>query len=365
MARRSPSPVQRGPRNSTLAQLPDSYESLATATSRRQTKPKLNGASASKHHGEGPFPNPRAQIPDGHLCVSIRKDLTMAKAEDFIGSDNADLDNYNSEESFELIHKIASARRRLFGTLGWTVGGLLAVAVLGGIMSLVYMPLASRGPLTHPGLAGTSVLLGFGVFFVVKRRSGSLRWDESRSAKWLFWLTCVAYALIVNLFGGGLLGLVPEAKFIPWVLPSIVALLVALVAGIAIGIGYQRSKLRTALRWCSLAGLTGVMTMAAAATAGFPAEGLAGGFLFGLVIAWCTDFAVKHAIEGYGAPEPAIAACLLAGTSAVAIWISWLLIRYSTRAVLLVLPVVIGAVMWVVKLSFDIAEACMGFDSKR
>ena len=85
------------------------------------------------------------------------------------------------------------------------------------------------------------------------------------------------------------------------------------------------------------------------------------GLLIGLLVAWCTDFAAYFVIARHGVPDLAISACLVAGVSALAIWAAWLLIRYSTRAVSLLMPIV----MFVINFVFDIAQALMGSSSSR
>ena len=120
----------------------------------------------------------------------------MSEPEQAIGPNDSTIDDYGIEETLEVIHEIASRRKQLFGILGWTLAGLLTVGAMGGIVSFVYIPIATGGPLTQPGVAGASVLLGFGVFFLVKRRASSLKSGQRGAAKWLLVLTCASYALI-------------------------------------------------------------------------------------------------------------------------------------------------------------------------
>lgn len=98
----------------------------------------------------------------------------------------------------------AFSRRRLFRILGWTVAGLLAFAAVAIILGFLYVRLldVSGGLLAHPVLIVASLLLAFGVFFLVVRFARSTHSDGP--AHRVLWPTCVGYALLVSLSLGGL-----------------------------------------------------------------------------------------------------------------------------------------------------------------
>ena len=241
---------------------------------------------------------------------------------------------------------VGALRRRLFAVLGWTAVGLGALAGFGLLFAFAYDALLTHDPGVEPGLlwVGASTAAGFGLFLLVAWVASLLSFDSRRSAQVLLWLTCLAYALLMNVFtaalipsgylqetatGAGMPTVTPPhldfftSMFLP-ILGGVGGSVLA-VLGVAIGIGYGGSELQTPLRWLAF------VVLIAGAFAWLWPDWWWVGIIAALLLAWGVDIVVGIAIRRPDIPEAALAACLVAATAAVVIWIVYLLVRLALQ----------------------------------
>ena len=173
---------------------------------------------------------------------------------------------------------------------------------------------------------------------VHRRRPGGLRRGHQRvGAQVLFWVTTMAYAALINVYA-----------FV-WVVTAVLVVVgAAVLAALAIAtvIGFE-SPLRLFLRWGVVIALVTVSVYAS--DPDFPWFGLGAGFLLAVAI----ETTIKNALRRRYVPGAALAACLVAGGSAVALlvvyahlrFVQWHLFAGVIVGVLLVTYVVVRLVL--------------------
>ena len=180
------------------------------------------------------------------------------------------------------------------------------------------------------GGASVCVLIGFAGFFAVRAIALPLGEDQRNRARVLLWATTLGYAVLINVFAASFGSAIQYAfgVYLPIMVAGCVAATGAAVLGvlaIAIAVGYG-SRRKTFLRWLGLVGLA-----IGAAAVYDPDNFLVGGVITGLVLAGIVEVTVGAALEHPHVPEPALAACLVAGVTAVVLWVIYRFIRLAMR----------------------------------
>ena len=216
------------------------------------------------------------------------------------------------------------SRRRLFVVLGWAAAGFAGEAVLTALIVLSEMPFQGVG---FPG-AAISVAVGFAVFAGVFLMAFRMTSGNRASAQALLWLTALAYALLINLFGSAMDFGDAEARHTLSLTVAGAVLFVGvgvlLVCAAAVAVGYQ-SDGKTVLRWLA------VLVLVAGPVSLLQPDAWWIGVLAGLLLAWAVDLVVSEALQHPDVPEPALAACLVAAVSAVVLLVIYAIIRFVWR----------------------------------
>ena len=226
-----------------------------------------------------------------------------------------------------------AARKRLFVVIGWAGGGLLATAALAVLFAQIAHTLVGQVELSG---ASTSVVVGLAVFAGVVLVARHPTLAHRRGAHGLLWGAALVYAVLINVFGlaldlgDGELALALSAFVAVAVLG--VGAAVLLVVSAAVGIGFEDAG-RTPLRWgVSLALLTVPVVLIEPGAWWMGALG-------GTLLAWTVDAIVMAALDHPEVPEPALAACLVAGIAALVLLVTYLVVRYVLRFVLTLMAV--------------------------
>ena len=205
-----------------------------------------------------------------------------------------------------------SLRRRLYAVLGWSAGGFAALIAL----TLVLTGLVSAIPLAGGFASVVLSLIGFvGVFAIASRV------HDRGGAHVLLWSTSLFYAVLFNLFAAtfGLTGGMAAGG----VAATAAAVLVILALAVAIGFG----RMAVFVRWLTF--LVLVIGTVSVIAPELWWVGLIAGFLLSMVVEMTLDAARARP----GVPEPALAACLVAGVAALVLLVLYTLIRYGIRIV--------------------------------
>jgi len=203
-------------------------------------------------------------------------------------------------------------RRRLYAVLGWSAGGFAALVML----TLVLTGLVSGIPIVGGVASAVLGLIGFvGVFAFASRV------HDRAGAHVLLWSTSLFYAVLFNLFAAtvGLTGVMAAGA----VAATATAVLAILALAVAIGFG----RMAMFVRWLTfLALVTGTVSVIAPELWWV---GLVAGFLLAMVV----EMTLGAARTRPGVPEPALAACLVAGVAALVLLVLYALVRYGVRIV--------------------------------
>ena len=226
-------------------------------------------------------------------------------------------------------------RKRLFVVIGWAAGGFVATAALAAVFARMAPTLIGQVGLRG---ASTSVVAGLAVFAGVVLIARHLTLAHRRGAHVLLWGAALVYAVLINVFGLALdLGDAEvSAALSGFVAAAVlgVGAAVLLVVSAAAGIGFEDPG-RTLMRWgASVALLTvpvvliepGVWWM---------------GVLGGCLLAWAVDAVVMAALDHPQVPEPALAACLVAGIAALVLLVAYLVVRHVLRFMLTLVAVTV------------------------
>ena len=219
-------------------------------------------------------------------------------------------------------------RRRLFTVLAWAAGGFVGVAALSMVLASVFGHLLRE---IGFGVAALCVGAGLGGFVLVVAVSNGLDERRRTAAQALLWATVLVYAVLINPFAAALLG----AAHVGAVALAVVATgaAVIVILAIAIVIGFEDSP-RLFLRWGAVIALVTVPVCVVEAELWW--AGLIGGFLLALAV----EVTMNEALKRWHVPEPALAACLVAGVTAMVLLVIYVVVRYVVR---LTASVVAGA----------------------
>ena len=225
----------------------------------------------------------------------------------------------------------ASSRRRLFAILAWAGAGFAATAALAVLFPFLLTVLLQQPKLfAHAdfGWAGGSVTVGLAAFAGICWLALRMNWDDRRPAQILLWSAAMLYAVLINLLAGAL-DIADSNRDSTWFVEIAAAVLGAgaaalSVLAIAAGIG-TGSVLRTLVRWSVIVAVTTVPFILAEPDISWA------GVISGLVLAWTADEAILVAERNPYVPEPALAACLVAGVSAVTLLVILIIVRFVMR----------------------------------
>ena len=205
---------------------------------------------------------------------------------------------------------VPSPRTRLFKVLAWSGGGFAALTGLSLTLAGQISGTAFHGGALAAGLGGAGFVGVVAVASRLVRRIG---------AHVLLWITTVFYAVLINLFAAAFV-------FDPIVAAGAVAAtgvgaLAILAVAVAIGFG----AVAMCVRWVTFIGLaTGTSY---AIDPGLWWFGLVAGSLLAITV----EMILAAALERPHVPEPALAACLVAGITAIVILVLCALIRFGIR----------------------------------
>lgn len=221
---------------------------------------------------------------------------------------------------------VAGARKRLFTVLAWSGAGFAAIAALSIALT------ALSGAVFHDvgiGSAAACVVIGLAGFVAVVGLASHLDAHQRAGAHLLLWATTLAYAVLINVFAAAFT--YDDGAHNGHILVSVVAGAVAAtgagvlgVLAIAIAIGFD-SPLRSFVRWLTLVGV------AAASVIVYEPELWWVGLIAGGLLAFAVEITLNAALERLHVPEPALAACLVAGVTALVLLVIYTLVRFAIR----------------------------------
>ena len=181
------------------------------------------------------------------------------------------------------------------------------------------LSLALAGHVSGIALFGGLIAAGLGVVGFIAIFAVASQIAHRSGAHMLLWTATVFYAVIINLFSAsfGVEPLIVAGA----VAATGAAVLVILAAGVAVGF----SALAMCARW--------VTYIAAAIGTLYTIDselwwvGLIAGFLLSITV----EMTLAAALERPHVPEPALAACLVAGVTAIVILVLYAIIRFGIR----------------------------------
>ena len=212
-------------------------------------------------------------------------------------------------------------RTHLLHALGWASAGLAAIVAV----SLLTSPGAGLGPVGvfAAGACVTGAIAGFWVIALLAKRINP---NNTQGAHMLLWGTCAAYAWLINAFAASI-GFGAGAE--TWSIASVPGA-VAGTAGVAlvsIAITVAIGTDTPGKRWAGAGGIVVVCTVAAE-IAGSDMWWL--GTVCGIVLARGVGAFLRMA--GERKPHAAaLAACLVAGISALALIVAYVIVRDAMR----------------------------------
>lgn len=239
---------------------------------------------------------------------------------------------YADQEALEqAVSPWGRSRNRLFSIYAWTFCGLVATALLAA--AILYFTNNQGLPLPTGGL-GTSVAISAIIFVVVMKVSSQLNPNDEGTAYFLLCLVPVSNALlactfpglITNMFGSEDMSLQTTVIGLLIMVYSVVSSAVIITLPINILIGFNGTG-QGIFRW--------IINIAAIVV---PLIVLVGpeswwiGLMGGLFFAYIASAVFKFAINNPQIPSPALAACLVAGVGFIVLFIVYLIIRFTLRA---------------------------------
>lgn len=234
------------------------------------------------------------------------------------------------------------SRSRLFGIYAWTVCGLVATALLAA--AILYLT-ENRGlPLPNGGL-GASVVISAILFLVVMKVSSELNPNDEGTAYFLLCLVPVSNALLACTFPGLITDMLGsedmslQAVVIDLLIKvfSVVSSAVIIIFPINILIGFNSTK-QGIFRW--------IVNIAIIAIPLVVLEGPESwwvGLLGGSSFAYIASIVFKIATNNPQIPSPALAACLVAGVGFTVSLAVYLIIRFTLRALAVMLNIAASA----------------------
>ena len=219
----------------------------------------------------------------------------------------------------------AHRRRHLLATLGWAAAGFATIALLSLALPALTEPLRSELALRTAGLCVGVAFVGFGCVAWIASRT---RPHERRAAHVLLWTTVVVYAVIVNVFAASLGLVTADLAVSPRLAVSgAVAATgggVVVVLGSAVALGFD-APWKDTVRWL------GLVALGTAAVAAARPDLWWVGVIVGVILARAVATTLRHSLVGPGAPPPALAACLVAGFTGLALLAVYVVVRDVIR----------------------------------
>lgn len=230
------------------------------------------------------------------------------------------------------------SRSRLFAIYAWTICGLVATALL--TAAILHFTNNQGLPLPTGGL-GASVTIAAILFLVVMKVSLGLNPDDEGTAYFLLCLVPVSNALlactfpglVTDVFGSEDMSLQKVVIGLLIMVYFVVSSAVIVTLPINILIGFNGTG-QGIFRW--------IVNIAAIVIPLIVLEGpeswwigLIGGFLF----AYLASTVFKFAVNNPQIPSPALAAYLVAGVGFIVLFIVYLIIRFTLRALAVMLNI--------------------------
>lgn len=222
-------------------------------------------------------------------------------------------------------------RRRLFSILAWGGCGFAAITVVSMVLAHVFEDHLRDVGL---GVASLCVVAGLIGFVAVVRIAQQLDEHHRTASQVLLWATVVVYAALINVFAAAL-NLGPDSglgiEFVGAVAIAVAATGAAVLAvlAIAIAIGIE-SPLMLAVRWAVFVALVAVPVYV------IDSELWWVGLICGFLLAVAVEATINEALKRWYVPEPALAACLVAGVTAVVLLVIYVIARFVFRVALTV-----------------------------
>ena len=242
---------------------------------------------------------------------------------------DADIDAIGQSYADELLDEVLldspGARKRLFAVLGWAGAGFAAITALSLVLTGLY-DTAFRD--FGIGSAAMCVLIGLAGFVGVVVIASKLDESQRTGAHVLLWTTTLAYAVLINVFaaafnldGNAALGF----DLVTIVAGSVAATGAAVLGILAIAIAIGFGPLGTFLRWFTFVGLV------TGAVVAFEPQAWWAGLIGAVLLAGAVELTLEAAHERWHVPEPALAACLVAGVTAVVLLVIYTVVRFVLR----------------------------------
>ena len=205
---------------------------------------------------------------------------------------------------------VPSPRNRLFKVLAWSGGGFAA---------LTGFSLALAGQVSGIAFLGGALAAGLGVAGFAGVFTMASRLEHRIGAHLLLWVTTLFYAVLINLFSAafGLDPIVASGA----VAATGFGVLAILAVAVAVGFGAVAMCVRSVT----------FIALATGASYAIDPELWWVGLVAGFVLAITVEMTLAAALERPHIPEPALAACLVAGVTAIIILVLYALIRFGIR----------------------------------
>ena len=214
-------------------------------------------------------------------------------------------------------------RRRLFTALAWVGAGYTVIAVLApALAELSYRLVAGLEQLSASlcavaGVAGFVAVLCIGNRLDRRNRTG---------AQVLLWSTVISYTVFINLaFAGFDSGARSTIEHVP---PAVVNVGGSALASLLIAVAVRSVVLRVCV---FVLVVLGPFLVLAPELWWF-------GLLCAVLLVVAVEVALHHALKLAYIPEPALAACLIAGFVVLPLAVFYVLVRFLLRAAMLLLP---------------------------
>ena len=204
----------------------------------------------------------------------------------------------------------------------WSGAGFAVITALSIALT------ARSGTVFHDGgigSAATCVVIGLAGFVAVVGRASHLHVHQRAGAHLLLWATTLAYAVLINVFAAAFTyddGAHNGHIFVSAVAATGASVLGVLAIGIAIGFD---SPFRSFARWLTLVGL------AAPSVIDFEPELWWVGLIAGGLLAFAVEMTLEAELERLHVPEPALAAGLVTGVTALVLLVIYTLVRFTIR----------------------------------
>ena len=229
-------------------------------------------------------------------------------------------------EILDAAFDVPDPRRRLFAILGWAGAGFAVIAALS--VAIAAMP---HGLLDEVGFksAATCVAVGLIGFVAVAAIASNLDEHQHAAAKVLLWVTVVVYSVLINVFAAALdlIWQAAEGFNLVGIVASAVAVAGAAVIGVlavAVSTGFD-SPVSAPLRWIIL------IVLATGPVWVFEPELWWIGVCAGVLLAFTVEMILAAALERWYVPEPALAACLVAGVTAIVLLVIYTIVRFALK----------------------------------